>query len=161
MIEDWIDTLCDVWAISVDQFTTVKSFKLLQDADFPASIDPSELDKNPIALTRPSAVRPLYSVGWKQLTWYGVTEFHVAPDVDRARISALLRWYGLIIKAAALKVQLSGTTAEIAHFVILDKPNGIEGPLGLTYGNEAEHWGFLVRWEVQESLAGSALPVSG
>lgn len=161
MIEDWIDTLCDVWAITVNEFTVVRSYKLIQDTDFPDSIDPSELENTPIALTRPGSVRPLYSKGRKQLTWYGVTEFHVAPDIDRGRISALLPWYERILQAAALKVQLSGATAEISHFIISDRPDGIEGPIGLTFGNEAEHWGFVVRWEVQESLAGNALPVSG
>jgi len=31
----------------------------------------------------------------------------------------------------------------------------------LKYGDEAWHWGFVVNWMVEESLAGSALPVSG
>jgi hypothetical protein len=153
--------LCAVWEIDLGGFATVKSYKLIADTDFPDSIDPGELDKKPIALTIPSAVQPSYSKGNKNLTWFGVTEFHVSPDVNRGRLPSLLPWYGRIMRAAALKVQLSGTTAAISNFVILDRPDGIQGPMALQYGNEAAHWGFIVNWKVEESLNGSALPVSG
>lgn len=160
MIEDWIDNLCAVWAFDLG-FKTVKSYNLMKITEFPDSIDPQEIAQTPIALTIPSSVQPVYSKGWKQMVWYGVTEFHVAPDVSKARLPELIPWYGRILRAAALKVQLSGTTAEIASFLIVDRQDGIEGPMALQYGSEAEHWGFIVNWMVEESLNGSQLPVSG
>lgn len=161
MIEDWIDTLCGVWAIDLGGFKTVLSYNLVKDANFPTSINPAELEQSPIALTIPASVQPMYSVGDKNLTWYGVTEFHVAPDLEKSRLPSLMPWYGRILKAAALKVQLSGSGANIANFVIVDRTDGIQGPISLQYGTESEHWGFIVNWMVEESLAGSALPVSG
>lgn len=160
MIEDWIDILCKVWEIDLDGRRTVKSYRLLEDNDFPDSIDPSGLDQNPIALTIPAQMMPQYSKGNKHITWWGVTEFHVSPDINRARIPGLMPWYGRILRAAAGKVMLSGTTADVANFVIVDRPDGIQGPLKLQYGSEAVHWGFIVNWMVEESLAGVALPVS-
>lgn len=161
MIEDWIDTLCGVWEIDLGGFKTVRSFHLLKDTNFPAAINPEELEQSPIALTIPASVQPMYSKGSKHATWYGVTEFHVAPDLEKSRIPSLLPWYGRIWKAAALKVQLSGSGADIANFVIIDRSDGIQGPMSLQYGSENEHWGFIVNWMVEESFAGDALPVSG
>lgn len=160
MIEDWIDVLCKVWEIGYDQ-KTVKSYKLLGESDFPSAIVAADLAQRPIALTIPASVQPIYSKGHKHLTWFGVTEFHVAPDLDKGRLPSLLLWYERILKAAALKVQLSGTTANIASFVIEDRLDGIQGPLPLQYGDETPHWGFIVNWKVEEGLAGDALPVSG
>lgn len=160
MIEDWIDIQCAVWAIDVG-FTTVKSYRILQDGDFPAAINPAELEQQPIALTIPESVQPKYSKGYKKLSWYGFTQFHVAPDLNKSRLPSLLPWYGRILRATALKVQLSGATAEISNFMIMDRQDGIEGPIPLKYGAEDPHWGFVVNWMVEESLAGAALPVSG
>jgi len=161
MIEDWIDTLCGVWAIDLDGFKTVKSYNLIADANFPTSIDPAELERNPIALTIPGSAQPIYSKGDKHVTWYGVTEFHVAPDIEKSRIPGLMPWYGRILRAAATKVQLSGTSAAISNFVIVDRLDGIQGPMSLQYGAEDEHWGFIVNWMVEETFAGSAWPVTG
>lgn len=160
MIEDWVDNLCAVWAIDIDGFRTVKSFNLIKESNFPSAINAGDLDQQPIAITIPASMRPAYSKGNKNVTWFGITEFHVAPDVDKGRLPSLLPWYGRILRAAALKVQLSTTTAEISNFVIVDRNDGILGPMALQYGDEAEHWGFIVNWMVEESLAGSALPVS-
>lgn len=162
MIETWIDTLCAVWAtIDIGDFKSVRSYHLVKETSFPASINPAELEQSPIALTIPASVQPMYSVGHKHATWYGVTEFHVAPDKAMSRIPSLLPWYGRIWRAAALKVQLSGSGANIANFVIIDRQDGIQGPMSLQYGAEDEHWGFIVNWIVEEELSSSDLPVSG
>lgn len=161
MIEDFIDTLCGVWAIDLGGFKTVRSYNLITNADFPTSINPAELEQSPIALTIPASVNPVYSKGYKKVVWYGVTEFHVAPDLEKSRLPSLMPWYGRILRAAALKVQLSGSNADISTFIIVDRTDGIQGPMSLQYGTEAEHWGFIVNWMVEESLAGAALPVSG
>ena len=157
MIESWIDNLCKIWEISTG-LGAVRSYKLLEKAEFPSAINPQDLAQNPIALTIPATVQPKYAIGHKHFTWYGVTEFHVAPDLDRGRLPELIHWYGRILRAAASEVQLSGT---VANFVIVDRVDGIEGPVALKYGDETPHWGFLVRWMVEETPTNSDLPVSG
>jgi len=157
MIESWIDTLCKVWEFSAPGFDAVRSHRLIEKSDFPSAINPVDLDRNPVALTIPAAVQPMYSKGRKHLTWFGVTEFHVAPNLDRGRLPSLIPWYGLILRAAAANVQLGGI---VENFVIVDRPDGIEGPLALKYGDEAAHWGFTVKWMVEEVPTNSDLPVS-
>jgi len=156
MIESWIDTLCKVWEINTG-LGAVRSYKLIGRAEFPAAINPAELLQSPVALTIPASLQPKYSKGNKHLTWYGVTEFHVAPDLDRGRLPELIPWYGRILRAAAASVQLSGS---VVNFVVIDRVDGIEGPIALKYGDEAAHWGFLVRWMVEESPTSADLPVS-
>ncbi len=157
MIETFIDALCDVWAISGEGFQTVKSYKLIADADFPAAINPAELDLHPIALTIPGSVQPKYALGHKHVTFYGITEFHVAPDLNKGRMPALIPWYGRILRAAAAHVQLGGS---VGNFVIVDRTDGIEGPVALKYGAEDAHWGFLVRWMVELTPTSTELPVN-
>jgi hypothetical protein len=150
MIESWIDELATVWEISGGGFATVKSYRLVADHDFPASIDPSALSTSPIALTIPAGMEPEYSTGGPRIGFYkGVTEFHVAPDVDRARLPELLPWYGRILRAAAGNMKLNNTV----EFFLIDRNEGIRGPLAMQYGSEAPHWGFVVSWEVKEHLA--------
>ncbi len=149
MIPDWIDALCAVWEISDARFGTVKSYKLIDGADFPSSIEAAELDLQPIALTVPAfKMRPEYSLGGHRIGYYtGLTEIHVAPDADKSRIPQLMTWYERILRAAAAKMKLGNT---VAYFVI-DPTDGIELDI-LQYGAENPHWGFLVHWEVQEHL---------
>lgn len=151
MIEDWIDDLCKVWEISDQRFGTVKSYKLIGLVEFPDSIDAAQLDIHPIALTIATSMQPEYSAGGPALAFYtGVTEFHVAPDVNKSRLSSLLPWYGKILRAAAGAVRLGGN--RIAYFLIADVENAIEGPVPMQYGAENPHWGFIVRWKVKEHL---------
>ena len=148
MIENWIDELAKVWEISDGHFGTVHSYKLVEKAEFPSSIDPKDLDKSPIALTIPGTLEPEYSEGGPKFgLWTGVTEFHVAPDLDYGRLPALLPWYGMILRAATSHMKLNNTV----ELFLLDT-QGIVGPIGLTYGSEAAHWGFNVHWRVKERL---------
>lgn len=156
MIENWIDELAKTWEFAGPGFETVRSYRLIERAEFPSSIDPVSLDTHPIALTIPATVQPMYSKGRKHLTWEGVTEFHVAPDLDKGRLPSLLHWYGLILRAAAGNVQLS----DQASFVIVDRRDGISGPMPLKYGDESPHWGFIVQWMVEEVPTSAELPIS-
>ena len=156
MIEDFIDTLVDVWKIDVPGFRTCRSPYLIKEKKFPAAISP--VDDFPIALTIPGSLRPKYSKGDKHMTWYGITEFHISPDLSKAHLPSLILFPGRILRAAALKVQLGGL---VGNFTIMDQPDGIAGPVSLKWGDEAEQWGFIVKWMVEESLNGTQLPVSG
>lgn len=159
MIQDWIDTVVEVWRIDIGDFKQVKSPYIFKEQQFPAAISPA--DDFPIALTFLASTQPVYSKGYKKITWYGQTEFHITPDLKKSHNPELMLWPSRILLAAAAKVQLSGSGADISNFVILDQRDGIDGPVALKYGDEAAHWGFVVNWKVDESLAGSALPVSG
>jgi hypothetical protein len=153
MIEDWIDEQCKVWeSIDLGEFKSVRSYRLAGAADFPAAITPSELDLHPVVLTIPSSMMPEYSLGGPREGIYaGVSEFHVAPDVDKARLPALLPWYGMILRAAAAHMKLNN---KVVHFAIEKQEGAIAGPLALKYGDENPHWGFIVQWTVKEKLNG-------
>lgn len=149
MIEDWIDTLCDVWAtVDAPGFGTVTSPRLIQDRKFPASISPSS--ESPIALSFPAVMETIYSLGGPKIGFFtGVTEFHVWNNASMEQAPGLLPWYGAIWRAAALNMTLGG---RVEHFVI-NKSRGIVGPMTMQYGDETPHWGFTVNWEVKEKPA--------
>lgn len=148
MIETWADTLCKVWGFACGDGRSVRSFNLVANADFPAAINPA--NDFPLALTIPSGMQAQYSAGGPRIgIWSGVTEFHVSPNLERSLMPSLVRWYGLILAAAAGNITLDGL---VEHFWIPDQEDAISGPLGMQYGIEAEHWGFLVRWYVKEHL---------
>jgi len=150
MIETWIDELAKVWQMNDGGFGNVRSYLLIGKAEFPASIDPKDLATQPIALTIPGSLAPEYSTGGPLFgIWSGVTEFHVAPDIDRGRLPALLPWYGRILRAAVGHLKLNNT---VELFMIEKREDAITGPLALQYGDEQLHWGFLVHWTVKERL---------
>lgn len=146
MIENWIDALCDVWAtVEAPGFRRMKSPYLIKDQKFPAAISPK--DDFPIALTIPAYNDLEYSAGGPKLGFFtGVTQFHLTPDLSMAHIPSMLPYYNRIWVAAAANLKLGGL---VEHFIIT-KPNSITGPIALQWGDEAEHWGFLVNWEVKD-----------
>ena len=148
MIESWIDAICDVWS-SVDApgFGRVRAPYLIKKKEFPAAINPK--DDFPIALTIPGKVGLQYSAGGPKEGFYsGVTEFHLTPDLSKAHLPSLLPWYGKIWIAAAANMKLGGL---VHSFMIDQNEDSIIGPIALKYGDEAEHWGFLVNWTVKET----------
>lgn len=149
MIEDWIDTLCDVWrTVEVPGFRTMQSPYLIKDRKFPSALTPK--DDFPIALTIPASVDPMYSVGGPKEAFYsGVTQFHLVPDLSMAHIPAMLPYYGNILRAAAANLKLSG----LVHGFWINDSNGIVGPIAMQFGDEAEHWGFMVNWTVKEQIS--------
>jgi hypothetical protein len=152
MIENWIDELAKVWEISDKRFGTVRSFRMMEKAEFPDSIDPVGLDVSPMALTFPGTFEPEYSEGGPHIGyWKGQTEFHVASDLDRSRVPSLLPWYGMILKAATANMTLGGS---VELFLIDSTEDAITGLLPLSYGGETAHWGFVVKWTVKERLEG-------
>lgn len=148
MIENWVDEMAKVWQGIVFGQKTVRSYKLIEKAEFPDSIDPADLDLTPVALTISASMEPEYSAGGPALGyWKGVTEFHVSPDLDRGRLPSIIPWFGLIVKAAAGHMKLNST---VELFLV----ENITGPMALQYGNESPHWGFIVTWNVKERIEG-------
>ena len=157
MIENWIDELAKVWEIDLGMNGTVKSYRLVEKAEFPSAIDASTLDTSPVAITIPGALGPEYSEGGGAFgMWTGVTEFHVCSSVSRGKLPSLLPWYGKILRAAASHMKLNN---KVELFLINNDDRGIVGPVALQYGDEDPHWGFLVNWRVKEQM-GEQMTVS-
>lgn len=145
MIENWIDALSNVWAgITDERFGSVKSYLLIERAEFPSTIDPVQLDLHPVALTIPLDMTPTYSLSLKETFYSGTTQFHVCPDNAMSRVPELMPWFGKILRACAANIKLGGAV----HNFLVER---IEGPIELQYGNEAVHWGFVVYWTVKEN----------
>jgi hypothetical protein len=160
MITAWIDAMQDVWAgIQGNGFEYVRAPYLVKRPEFPETIDPLELSKRPIALSIPARVKFIYSDGGSNRAyWQGTTEFHVTPSLDLSLMPSLLKWPGLIATAAAAHFKLGGL---VNHFIIQDRDDQITGPIALQYGNEAEHWGFIVYWEVHETVNSDVVIATG
>jgi hypothetical protein len=151
MISDWIDAVQNVWAgIQGDGFDYVRAPLMVKKREYPSAIDAKDLGLHPIALSMVGETMFQYSMGGPNLGFYqGVTEFHVAPNLDRSAVPDLLKWSRLIVRAAAANMKLGGL---VELFVLQERDDQINGPLALQYGDETEHWGFLVYWEVKEQL---------
>lgn len=151
MITEWIDAVQNVWAgIQGDGFDYVRAPLLIKRAEMPSAIVAKDLGLNPIALSMVGETQYKYSLGGPIEGFYqGVTEFHVAPNLDRTHLPALLYWPRLIVRAAAANMKLGGL---VHNFILQDRADQVSGPLGLQYGDESEHWGFIVYWEVKENL---------
>lgn len=161
MIEDWIDRIQDVWGgISGNGFNSVRAPYLIKKAEYPSSIDPAKLAAEPIALTMISDTKFEYSSGGPNIGFYrGITEFHVAPSLDRTLLPSLLQWPRLIVVKAAANLKLGLST--IDHFILQEREDQISGPLALQYGDESEHWGFIVYWEVKENVNAAVTVAAG
>lgn len=147
MIETWIDKLADVWeTVDAPGFGKVRSFRIISRSEFPESINPSS--DFPLALSIPSSVELEYSVGGPKIArWAGVTEFHLTPDLSKAKLPMILPMFGKIWAAAAANMKLSGS---VNLFIIPQRADSILGPVEIQYGNESPHWGLLVNWQVEE-----------
>jgi hypothetical protein len=146
MIEDWIDSMIEVWrTVDCPGFRTVNAPYLIKEKKFPSAIVPA--NDFPISITIPGVLDPQYSEGGPKIGFVtGVTQFHVTPDKSMGHMPALIPWYGSIWRAAALHMTLGG----LVEYFVINKDNGIIGPLSLQYGDESAHWGFLVNWTVKE-----------
>jgi hypothetical protein len=144
-VESWIDKVCKVWEISDGAGGTVRSYRLFERDEFPEA-----LSEFPCCITYPLGVNMTYSMGGPCIDlWEGVTEFHILPSVDKANLATVLRYVNRIRAAAAANATLGGT---VAHFVLAPE-NSIQGPVRLQYGDESEHHGLIVRWQVKEISA--------
>lgn len=151
MIEDWIDTVQDMWAgIQGSNFKNVRAPYLIKRAEFPSSIDAKDLLTNPIALSIVGETQFNYSAGGPNEGFYqGITQFHVAPSLDMGLIPQIMQWPRLIAQAADGNLMLGGL---VNVFVLQDRADQITGPVELQYGDETPHWGFIVYWEVKENV---------
>jgi len=160
MIETWIDAVQDLWAgIQGDGFKNIRAPYLVKRREFPTAIDPKDLLNNPIVITIVPEMQFTYSAGGPNEGFYqGESYFHVAPDLDPAKIPSLIKYPGLIAAKAAANLKLGGL---VNNFVLQSRPDQITGPGPLQYGDETPHWGFIVYWEVKENVNASITVATG
>ena len=146
MIEDWIDAVTKVWEIPDMKAGTVTSYRVFERNEFPEEVP---LDRA-VALTFCDVVDAEYSMGGpNKAFWHGTTFFHLTPDLARARVPYVLRFYKPIILAAAANMRLSGL---VDYFAL--EPTDSISIVQLSYGNEAPHMGLEVKWTVKEQMTG-------
>jgi hypothetical protein len=81
--------------------------------------------------------------------WHGQTEFHLTLDINKKSLGYVEQYYRLIAKAAVVSYTLNGL---VEGFQI--RPIKSMQPSILKYGDETEHYGIIVYWELFESLTG-------
>ena len=145
MITDWIDKVAEVWGtIDNGKGGSLKSYKMFSRAEFPES-----LSEFPCVLNLVARVPKIqYSAGGPCLAVYdGVSEFHIAKNINKSNYPFVLTYFEKIIVAAAANLQLGGA---VEHF-LLAATNPIT--LGvLRYGSEDAHLGLVVNWQVKEIM---------
>jgi len=148
MIENWIDALCDRWAIATHTGGTVRSYRMFGINEFPESLE------LPCAITYPVDVRLEYSTGGPIIEhWRGRTEFHLFPGADKRHYPELIQYFRRIRNAAMGAITLSGKVA----YMLIDSAEGepsMQGPVVLQYGDgDAPHLGIVVNWRVKSNIS--------
>jgi hypothetical protein len=150
-VENWIDALARIWEIEDGKGSLVRSYAIFDRAEFPEAIT-----QYPCAITYPLGVNTSYGAGYGAIDiWRGQTEFHLFPDTKKSNLARVMPFFGRIRNAAAMNFTLGGL---VSHFVLQLQGDSIQGPLVLQYGDEAEHHGLIVNWEVKER---TSVSVSG
>jgi len=151
MIESWIDTLAKVWGeIDDGRGNLVWSPRIFEKDEFPDALP--EIDR-PIALSFITSTATSYSAGGPCYNVYtGFTEFHFPGGLSQRQRAQVMKFIGKIEVKAAANAALGGL---VEHFLIMREGQpSIQGPVALQYGEEAEHWGLVVNWEVKERVDG-------
>jgi hypothetical protein len=153
-LEDWIDDVAALWDIGDGEGGLVRSYRVYAD-DQPW---PESLQELPCALSYATDCTPEYSTGGPLVDMYrGVTEFHLFPNTAKINLPPLMKFFARIRNAAAGSMTLSG---KVAHFLLRKDVPGIQGPVTLTYGQDAPHLGILANWEVKENVTGDYTPAA-
>lgn len=151
-VEGWIDALCKVWEIDDGKGNLVWSPRLFERDEFPEALP--KIDR-PIALSFLVNTATSYSAGGPCINIYsGFTEFHFQGGLNHSQKAYVMKFIRRIEVAAAANARLGGL---VDHFMLTPIDGGqpsIQGPVTLQYGDEAEHWGLIVNWEVKENVSG-------
>jgi hypothetical protein len=148
-VQDWIDDIVAVFnGLPGHDGKTVRAFYVYRKAEFPDA-----LATFPSALTFTDAMRPEYSAGGPLIdAWTGITEFHLFPDISRAHYPECMLYFARIRNAMAAHLTLGG---KVAHWLPrVDAPYPVRGPVKLRYGDDQEHLGVVVQWQVKEHVGG-------
>ena len=147
----WLDKIALLWGqIEVPGVSkSVRSYRITDKKEFPETIEDI-----PAALSFITGAAEIeYSLGGSSyVVWRGVTEFHIVKGVDKKHIPYLMRFPKRIIAQAASSLTLDH---EVEMFLLAEE-NGyfIQGPVPILYGDEQANFGFVVHWQVKETLTG-------
>lgn len=154
-LQTWFDALCDVMSVTGPDGKQVTSFYIFKREDYPQAISPEQIPCVVNYITNPELQ---YSEGGPNIIlWNGQSEFHLTTDVKPSNIPFVIKFFEIIIRACAGKMQLSGT---VAYFCILQ--NTKEAIQFITYRNPEgrdDHQGIILQWQVKQ-LINSDLVVS-
>jgi hypothetical protein len=136
---------------------TIRSYSSFKEGDFPESV-PANITKEPFCITYFTESEIDISMAQGAEEWTnGITEFHLRSDMAKANLPKVLPFRDLIRNKAAANMQLNDKDGNKTcdHFKLrVGTGPSIEGPLGLSYGDESPHWGFIVHWRVFENTSG-------
>jgi len=146
-IENWIDKVAQVMAVSDGAGGTVRSYHVYDRAEFPGS-----LNQFPCAVSLIQGVDFLYSLGGPLKGIYrGRTEFYLTAGMDMSDLPKVMLYLARIRNACAGSMQLGGT---VDHFLLVSDPRQIVGPIGLRFNpDDQPRWGFTVNWEIKADEA--------
>ncbi len=149
-MEGWLDTLCEVMAVTDPQGKQVTSYYVFKRNELPLAVSSEHI---PCAISYVNDPEVQYSEGGPlEIFWKGQTEFHLTKDVSPANIPYVLKFYEIILRACAAKMQLGGL---VAYFSILQKTaNAMQFSVYRNKDNEPDHEGIVVRWEVHQNVSG-------
>lgn len=153
-IEDWIDTLTEVWGtMPSGSRGNVRSYRCFNKNEFPEAI--SEF---PSAISFVTRLR--FSGGGESsphiCIWDGQTEIYISPGVSKAGVPEVMRYFDRALRAALGNRTLNGKVAEFSLIKTSDA-EAITGPAVLNYGGEQMHLGLVVHWRVKEILSSVTL----
>ena len=152
-VENWIDDIVDVFgSVAGHAGKTVRAYYVYRKSEFPDAIATF-----PCALTFTESVRNDYSSGGPLIDhWVGLTELHLFPDLSRAHYPEVMLYFRRIRNAITGHMTLGG---KVEHFMLRsDMPYPVRGPVKLKYGEEAEHLGIVVQWEVKDNVSSEYTP---
>ena len=149
MIENWIDRVVQLWQIGYGK-ETLLSFGGYEKDDFPET-----LPGKPCVISYVTRVKPLYGSGQQTIfIWHGVSEFHLTNSVSKSQVPFVQSFIKRIMVAASANMKLGNNDDGIEHFIIIPEEFGIQVAWKMKYGDEQDHMGLIVHWEVKENCSG-------
>lgn len=146
-VENWIDEVVKIaGSVSDGQGGQVRAYAVYEKSEFPDT-----LSDFPCAITYTKDAAMSYPDGGPNIdTWNGVTEFHLAQDVSKARYPAVMLYFARIRAAFAANRTLGD---RVSYCRLSTTEPAIEGPVILQYGSEEPHLGLVAHWIVRERFS--------
>ncbi len=77
-VENWIDTLCELWEVDDGKGGTIRSYKVYKKNEFPEAI------QAPCAITYTTGNHMEIMASGGHSFWEGKTEFHLTDNIDKS-----------------------------------------------------------------------------
>lgn len=148
-LESWLDVLSKAMAVTDPHGQQVTSFAVFERNDMPDAISPEMI---PCSYSYVQGCRAQYSLGGPTLLfWSGQTEFHLTTDVKPANIPYVLKFFEIILRAAAAEMKLSNS---VELYLIDDEENAMQFSTYRNADGRDDHQGIVVRWTVKQNISG-------